>query len=66
MNIQEKILKLPLVQKLILLSKRIILPGFQGVSLYEAGTFFRENMSNVNLADRCSAVTYNFLTALPP
>lgn len=66
MNIQEKILKLPLVQQLIQLSKRIILPGFEGVSLYEAGTFFRENMSNINLADRCSAVTYNFLTALPP
>jgi membrane protein len=66
LDIQKKIIELPIVQKLLLLSKRIILPGFQGVSLYEAGTFFIENMNNINLADRCSAVTYNFLTALPP
>lgn len=60
------LLHLPLVQKSKALSKRIILPGFEGVSLYDAGRFFIENMNNINLSDRCSAVTYNFLTALGP
>jgi membrane protein len=46
-------------------SKHIVLPGFEGVSLFDAGNFFIENMNNINLSDRCSAVTYNFLTALP-
>lgn len=60
------LLDLPLVQKTKAFSKRIILPGFEGVSLYDAGRFFIENMNNINLSDRCSAVTYNFLTALGP
>jgi membrane protein len=65
-DIKKAVLNLPVVNKLLQLSKRIVLPGFEGVSLYEAGDFFLENMNNVNLSDRCSAVTYNFLTALPP
>ena len=66
MNIQEKILKLPIVQRMLNSSKKLVLPGFQGVTVYDAGSFFVENMNNINLADRCSAVTYNLLTALPP
>ncbi|MES2479049.1 MAG: YihY/virulence factor BrkB family protein [Bacteroidota bacterium] len=65
-DIKKAVLNLPVVNKLLQVSKRIVLPGFEGVSLYEAGDFFLENMNNVNLSDRCSAVTYNFLTALPP
>lgn len=42
------------------------MPGFEGVSLFEAGSFFIENMNNINLSERCAAVTYNFLTALAP
>lgn len=66
MDFQKKILGLPVIQRLLNLSKRIILPGFQGVSLYDAGSFFIENMNRINLDDRCAAVTYNFLTALGP
>lgn len=65
-DIKKTILGLPVVNRILEGSKRIVLPGFQGVSLYDAGAFFLENMNNVNLSDRCSAVTYNFLTALPP
>ena len=65
-DIKKAVLNLPVVNKLLQVSKRIVLPGFEGVSLYDAGDFFLENMNNVNLSDRCSAVTYNFLTALPP
>lgn len=66
MDIKKRLLKTPIIQRIISLSKRIVLPSFEGVSLYDSGKFFIENMNNVNLADRCSAVTYNFLTALPP
>lgn len=47
-------------------AKRIILPGFQGVSLYEAAKFFYREVSNTKLSDRAAAVTYNFLMAMPP
>lgn len=65
-DIKRTILRLPIVNKTLHLSKRIVLPGFEGVSLYDAGAFFLVNMNNINLSDRCAAVTYNFLTALPP
>lgn len=48
------------------LAKRIVLPGFQGVSLYEAGVFFIREYRNTDLGERSAAVTYNFLMAIPP
>lgn len=63
---KQFILQIPLIQNTLKLCKRIVLPGFEGVSIYDAGRFFIENMNNMNLSDRCSAVTYNFLTALGP
>lgn len=66
MDLRKIILDLAIIKRTVNLSKRMVLPGFEGVSLYDSGKFFLENMNNVNLADRCSAVTYNFLTALPP
>lgn len=63
---KQFILQIPLIQNILNLCKRIVLPGFEGVSIYDAGRFFIENMNNMNLSDRCAAVTYNFLTALGP
>ncbi|GAA4456070.1 YihY/virulence factor BrkB family protein [Rurimicrobium arvi] len=66
MNIKNLILKSAPAVKIKRWAQSKILPGFQGVSLYETGSFFVQNLNNVNLSDRCAAVTYNFLTALPP
>lgn len=65
-NIKDKLVQSAPARKIKTWAQKTILPGFQGVSLYEAGSFFLQNMNNVNLNDRCAAVTYNFLTALPP
>ena len=46
--------------------KHVVLPGFEGLSLYEVGKFFYLEMKNVNLNERCAAVTYNFVMAIPP
>lgn len=65
-KLEQFIFNTALFRKLAFVSKRIILPGFEGVSLYEVGRFFYLEMGNLNMNDRCSAVTYSFLTALPP
>lgn len=65
-NIIRIIVGFPLLRKIVKGSKKIVLPGFEGVSIYDAGRFFIENMNNVHLQDRSAAVTYHFLTALPP
>jgi membrane protein len=47
-------------------SKRIILPGFQGVPLYDVGKFFIDQLKKTSLTERAAAVSYNFIMAIPP
>lgn len=48
------------------LMRRVVLPGFEGLSLYEVSKFFYLEMKNIRLTERCAAVTYNFVMAIPP
>jgi membrane protein len=46
-------------------SKKIILSGFQGVSLFEVIKFFSNQIKKVGLVDRARAIAFSFLTAIP-
>jgi len=46
-------------------SKHIILPGFEGVPLYDVVIFFVKQMNKVGINDRAAAVSFNFLMAIP-
>lgn len=46
-------------------SKRIHLPGFEGVPLYDVVMFFAKQMNKVGINDRAAAVSFNFLMAIP-
>ncbi len=46
-------------------SKKILLPGFEGVPLYDVIKFFISQMNKVGLNDRAAAVSFNFLMAIP-
>ncbi|MEO8582520.1 MAG: YihY/virulence factor BrkB family protein [Flavitalea sp.] len=45
--------------------KKIILPGFSGVSIYDVCLFFVGQMNKVGLNDRAAAISFNFLMAIP-
>lgn len=62
----EKILNLKFVAFLIRLSKRIILPGFDGMPLYDVTIFFFRGLSEGYITSRASAVSYNFFLAVFP
>ncbi len=47
-------------------SKRIILPGFEKIPLYDVVVFFVKEISIDRLNDRAAAVSFNFLLAIPP
>jgi membrane protein len=47
-------------------SKHIILPGFEGVPLYDVVMFFTRQMSKVGINDRAAAISFNFLMAYMP
>lgn len=65
-RLEATILKLPPVKLLTNWAKGAILPGFQGVSLFDVARFFFKEVSNTKINVRAAAVTYNFLMAIPP
>ncbi len=48
------------------LAHRIILPGFNGASLFSTWRIFSQKVKTLRLQERAAAVTYNFLMAMPP
>ena len=47
-------------------SKHWYLPGFEGVPLYDVIRFFYTQMKTHGLFERASAISYNFIMAIPP
>lgn len=41
-------------------------PGFEGVPLYDVLVFFYRQVTTVGLSERASAISYNFIMAIPP
>ena len=65
-NIERKILNLAPVRFLTDKSKKILLPGFDRVPLYDVIIFFKSQVKKVGLTERASAISYNFIMAIPP
>jgi membrane protein len=47
-------------------SKKWILPGFEGVPIYEVIRFFKKQLSVHGLTERASAISFNFIMSIPP
>jgi membrane protein len=60
------ILNIKLVKRIISKSKRLILPGFEGVPLYDVMTFFFKEVQKRQLNDRAASIAFFFLLAIPP
>lgn len=54
------------MQLLATIMKKIVVPGTGKLSLYSISKFFYQEMDSNRLFDSCSAVTYNFVMAMPP
>ena len=54
------------MQFLAAVTKKIIVPGTGKLSLFDISKFFYKEMDSNRLFDSCSAVTYNFVMAMPP
>jgi membrane protein len=47
-------------------TKRLYLPGFEGVPFFDVMVFFYKQVQTVGLTERASAIAYNFIMAIPP
>jgi membrane protein len=66
MKILEKILLWKPVAFLIGLSKKIVLPGFDGIPLYDVTVFFVKGLYEGYITSRASAISFNFFLAVFP
>jgi membrane protein len=66
MKLLEKILLWKPVAFLIGLSKKIVLPGFDGIPLYDVTVFFVKGLYEGYITSRASAISFNFFLAVFP
>lgn len=65
-NLTEKILKLKIIEIPINVSKRIVLPGFDGIPLYDVLSFLIKGLQQSSLTTRASSLAFRFFLALFP
>lgn len=57
---------LPFVPRWIAYSRKLVLPGFQGVPFYDVVRFFLLQINRVGLNERAAAISFHFIMAIPP
>jgi membrane protein len=65
-KLQRIILESPPIKPIIERSKRILLPGFERIPLYDVVTFFLKQTQQIGLNERAASISFNFLMAVPP
>jgi membrane protein len=65
-KLERIIITSPPIDFLIRKSKKISLPGFEGLPLYDVAVFFIRQMQREGLNERAAAISFNFLMAIPP
>lgn len=65
-NLKEKILKLPLVRKTIILLRKIKPPSFEGLSVYDLLELYGTGLIKGTLGYRASAISFSFFMAIFP
>ncbi len=65
-KLQRLLITKPPIGYLLNKSKHWYLPGFEGVPLYDVLRFFYRQMKTHGIFERASAISYNFIMAIPP
>jgi membrane protein len=65
-KLQRIILETTLVKAIIGWSKKLVLPGFEGIPLYDVLHFFFQQTQKIGLQERAASIAFNFLMAIPP
>jgi len=63
---KQRVLRSKWVRQVRVTSKRLILPGFDGLSLYQVFEFFLLGLQEGRITTRASAVCFRFILAIPP
>jgi membrane protein len=64
-NLERKIYEWRPVTFLLRKSKKTVLPGFQGMPLYDVMKFFFNQITKIGFTERAASISFNILVALP-
>jgi membrane protein len=64
--IEDKLKKIPIINLLVALLKKVKLPGLEGLSLYDLIELYITGIINGALTSRASAIAFSFFTAIFP
>jgi membrane protein len=64
-KLERIIITWPPVAFIIRKSKLIVLPGFQGIPLYDVVVFFFNQINKIGINERAAAIAFNLIMALP-
>ena len=65
-NKKAKFLQLKPIQKILDFSKKVVIPGFDGIPLYYVAAFFFKGISKGYLTTRAAAIAFSFFLAIFP
>src|SRR5688572_1689445 len=65
-RLKRSLLVSPPVSFLIRKSKKVVLPGFQGIPLFDVTRFFFQQARKTGFTERASAISFNFTMTIPP
>jgi membrane protein len=65
-KLERHIISFPPVRFVLRKTKHWVLPGFEGVPLYDVIKFFYKQLRTVGISERASAISYNLIMAIPP
>ncbi len=65
-SVEEKLLKIPVLGSIIRLAKKIILPGLEGLSLYDLLETYGAGIAKGTFSSRASGIAFSFFMALFP
>jgi len=64
-RLERILIGLPVIRQMLKYSKRITLPGFQGMPVYDVLLFFLQQVKKIGFSERAAAISFNILVALP-
>ena len=64
--IEEKLRRIPVLNTLVTLGKRVVLPGFEGLSLYDLIEIYTIGIIRGTFSTRASAISWSFFLSLFP
>ncbi len=65
-KLERLILTTPPIYFFVKKSKRWVLPGFEGMTVFDVARYFFRQLKISNLTERASAIAFNFIMSIPP